>query len=74
MLGALIASRIELQDNMIVACSRQLMVIRYGYLVLRCLRVLFLMAGVYGTQYQKLSYGQHPPHPVRYASPGTMQS
>ena len=47
MLGALTTSRIALQEIMIVAHARLLMVIRSGDLVLRCLRVLLPMAGGY---------------------------
>ena len=45
----LIASRTALQENKIVACSRQLMLIRSRDLVLRNFRVMFLIAGGYGT-------------------------
>ena len=48
MLGALIASRKVLQENMIVAHARQLILIRSIDLVLRHLRALFLMAGGLG--------------------------
>ena len=68
MLGTLITPRTALQENMIVACSRQLIVTRSSDLVVRCLIVLCLMAGGYGTQYQNLSSGKHDPYPVMHAS------
>ena len=74
MLGKLIASRTAFQESMIVEYSRHFIVIRSGYLVLRCLRVLFLTTGGHGTQFQNLSSEQHTPHPVRHASPGTVKS
>ena len=56
-----------------VACSRQLMVTHSGDLFIRSLRVLFLMAGGHGTQYQDLSSWQNAPYPPRHVSPGTVQ-
>ena len=47
-MDALIASRKVLQENMIVACSRELTMIRSGDLVLSYLIVLFLMKGGHG--------------------------
>ena len=74
MLGVLIASRKVSYENYIVACSRQLMMIRSGDLFLRCLRVMFLMTGGHGTQCQNLISGNYAPQPVRHTSPRTMQS
>ena len=44
-LGTMIASSKALQENIIGACSRQLMMMSYGDLDFKCLRCLFLMAG-----------------------------
>ena len=74
MLGSLIASRTDLQENMIVACFRQLIVISSIDLVFRCLRVLFLMAGGHVGKNQNLSSGKNSPRHVRHASPVTVQS
>ena len=74
MLGALIASRKALQENMIVAHSRKLIVISSGDLVLRNLRGLFLMSGGHVTQCQNVSSGKHTPYLVRHASHGTTKS
>ena len=74
MLGLLIASKIALQENMTVACSRLLIVISSGDLVLGCFRVLLRMAGGHTAQNQNLSSGQHDPHHVRHEYPGTVRS
>ena len=59
---------------MIVACSRLLIVLIFGDLVLSYFRVLRQMAGGYAIQNQNLSSGQHAPHPVRHVHPGTVPS
>ena len=56
-MGVLITSMAALEENAIVAHSRQLMVIRSGDLVLRCLRVLFPMARGHMKQHQNLTSG-----------------
>ena len=73
-LDALITSRTASQENMIVTCSRQLKVIRSEDLVRRPFRVLLLIAGGHGTQYQILSSGKHAINPVRHVSPGNVKS
>ena len=54
MLGSLIASRIAFQENMIVACSRQLIVISSSDLDFRYFRVLCRMVSVHATKNQNL--------------------
>ena len=48
--------------------------IRSSDLVIRYLRVLFLMVRGHGTQSQNLRSVQYSPHSVRHMSVGTMQS
>ena len=72
-LGSLIESRKVLSENMIVACSRPLIVIRSGNLDLKCFRVLYLIEIGHSSQHQNLSSRQCASHPVRHASPGTVQ-
>ena len=74
MFGVLIESKTALQEQMMEELSGKLIVIMSIDLFLRCLRVLFLMEGGHGTQDQNLSSGQCDLHPVRHASPGTVQS
>ena len=50
MLGSLITSRKAVQENKIVECSRLLIVINSGDLVLRCFRVLLQIKGCYAAQ------------------------
>ena len=57
-----------------MACSRQFIVIISGDLVFRYFRVLFPIAGCHYAWHQNLSSGQNSRHPVRHASPGTVQS
>ena len=71
MLGSLIASSTALQENMIVECSRFLIVISSGDLDFSCFRVMHRMAGSHAAQYQNWSSGMHDAHPVRHVSPGT---
>ena len=49
--GSMIVSRTVLHENMIVACSRLLIVIRSEDLVLRCFRVLSTMESDYCTKH-----------------------
>ena len=74
MFGSLIAHRTALHENMIVECSRLLIVIRSGDLVLSCFIFLSLMARGYSTWYENLSSRQHATHLARHASPDTVQS
>ena len=59
--------------NMIVTCSRLLIVVTSIDLFFRYFRVLHRMADNNADQYQNFSSGKHSPHLVRHASPGTVQ-
>ena len=72
MFGSLIASSTALHENMIVACSRLLIVIIPGDLDLKYFRVLRLIASGHSTWHHKLSSRQHAPHPERHVSPGIL--
>ena len=72
-LGLLIASRTTLHDNVTVAHSRLLIVIRSEDLALRCFRVLHNMELVHCAQCKNLRPGQHALHPVIQVSSGTAQ-
>ena len=63
--GSLIPSRIELQENIIVACSRVLIVIRSEDLVLRCFRVLRTTESGHCTQCQNLISRNNATCPTR---------
>ena len=65
MLGLLIDYRIDLHENMIVGCSRLLIVIRSEDLVLRYFGVLHTIESGHCAQYKNLSSRQHAPHPLR---------
>ena len=70
----MITSRTALHENIIVAYSRLLTVIRSEDIVLRCFRFLRTMESGHCAQHQNLSSGQHAPHPSRQAYHGTIQS
>ena len=74
MIGSLITSIAALHKNVIVTCSRLLILIRSEDLFLRYFRVLSLMSRAQATQCYKLSSGQHTPHLVKHTSPVTVQS
>ena len=74
LLNSLIMSRTEVQENMIVTCSRQLTAIRSGDLDFRYFRVLLRIVGGHITQHYNLSSWQYDPHPMRHAFSGNNQS
>ena len=74
LLNLLITSRTELQENMIVTCSRQLTAIRSSDLDFRYFRVLLRIVGGHATQHPNLSSGQYDPRPMRHAFSGNNQS
>ena len=74
MLGSLIVSMKVLQDNMMVTCSMLLIVIRSIDLFLAYFRVLCVIDAGYSAQFHDLSSGKPVLHPVRQASPRTVQS